>query len=142
MTETFFRYDLGHLDYGHLKEMVKTRKSSGVILVYVACMIVHLCTAKIDDKIGMLAYNNSSVLNVSSVFKSFSFGFMVLFWFRLQRMKFTNGVAYLVGDHCWLFCRGLLLVSLLERICCTAISRAWNNLFPLIKKIFFICRLL
>lgn len=45
--------------------MVKTRKSSVVILVYVACMIVHLCTAKIDDKIGMLAYDNSSVLNVS-----------------------------------------------------------------------------
>lgn len=61
----FFRYDLGHLDYGHLKEMAKTRKSSVVILIYLTCMVVHLCSAKIDDKIGLLAYDNSSVINVS-----------------------------------------------------------------------------
>lgn len=61
--------------------MVKTRKSSVVILVYLACMIVHLCTAKIDDKIGLLVYDNSSVLNVSKIWIVY-FADLRMFCFR------------------------------------------------------------
>lgn len=58
--------------------MMYCRKSSIVILIYAACILVHLATARIDDKIGLIAYNNATVLNVSKRKKGHKTHFLIL----------------------------------------------------------------
>jgi len=62
----FDRYDVSHIDFMHLKELVKRRKSSVVLIIYVACLIVHLVTARVDDKLGLMAYNISNLTMTQS----------------------------------------------------------------------------
>lgn len=60
--------------------MIKCRKSSIVILIYAACLIVHLVTARVDDKLGLISHsdNNMSALNVSVILEFLLQEFMTL----------------------------------------------------------------
>ncbi|KAI4462541.1 transmembrane protein [Holotrichia oblita] len=76
LISVFDRYDIASIKSIDLQELVKHRKGCAVIFLYVATMIVHLVTAKVDDKMSLVLYNNITQLDMTD--------FEVSEWYNLS----------------------------------------------------------
>ncbi|XP_060532414.1 uncharacterized protein LOC132705668 [Cylas formicarius] len=60
LVSVFDRLDVGHIQWVDLGEFVSGRKSSVVVVIYAACLIIHLSATPYDEKLSLMSYGNRS----------------------------------------------------------------------------------
>lgn len=59
------RVDVAHMDSVYFTDIIKSKKFTFVIVIYVTCLLVHLSATTYDDKIAIISYGNETANNVT-----------------------------------------------------------------------------
>ncbi|KAK5643231.1 hypothetical protein RI129_007076 [Pyrocoelia pectoralis] len=66
VVSVFDRYDVSHISVTHIPDICRSKKTSILVLIYMVCFLLHLVTANLDDKVGLIPLNNNiSYVNIT-----------------------------------------------------------------------------
>lgn len=65
IVSVYDRIDIAHMESIDIKDIFETKKFSLVIIVYIACLLVHLSATSYDDKLSLITYNNETIYNIT-----------------------------------------------------------------------------